>query len=70
MKYFKHFPEEQTCPICKTNKDAECFLMPIHGTNDGRICEAQPVHKNCINDKFIKDLVFNRELNLIYTALR
>ena len=53
MRTFDHFPEHELCPICKTGEDKECFLLPISGTSDGRICEGQPVHVACMTlDKF------------------
>ena len=46
---FEHFPEEadMKCPVCGTNDDGETVLVPIVGTGDGRICEAQCVHLAC-----------------------
>lgn len=66
MNTFKRFPQDKTCPICKTSKDSECFLMPISGTSDGSICEAQPVHRECIDDEFIKSLVISKDSDVIY----
>ena len=44
---FDHFPEAFACPICKSNKDSPCVLVPIPGTEDGRNVEANPVHVKC-----------------------
>jgi hypothetical protein len=65
MRFFKHFPEQSICPICKTNKDTECFLMPIDGTQEDNNCEAQPTHKHCV-DSIHEKLRWNREVNIIY----
>ena len=65
---FEHFPQTNNtkCRICGTNDDKECFLMPIDGTGDGNICEAQPTHVGCISpDKFR----FNKEHGLVYYKL-
>lgn len=61
---FENFPEGTTCPVCSTNKNGECFLAPIDGTDDDGVCEAIPVHVECINllDKFR----FNKEHSVLY----
>lgn len=66
MRTFKHFPQDKTCPICKTNNDFPCFLMPVSGTSDGSICQAKPVHRGCIGDEFIKSLVISKDSDVIY----
>lgn len=54
---FTHFPEDTTCPVCGTNDDGETVLMPIDGTQDANLCEAQPIHLACaVADHFNKDL--------------
>lgn len=60
---FKHFPEKSTCPGCGTNKDEECFLLPIDGTTDDNIFEAQPAHVECFG---IDKLRYNKEHGLVY----
>lgn len=63
---FTKFPEQGTCPICGTNRDGECFLLPIDGTDKDNICEAQPTHTDCFDfDKFR----FNKEHQLVYLKL-
>ena len=47
MKTFDHFPDDRVCPMCGSSDDGPCFLMPIAGTADGRICESTPVHTEC-----------------------
>ena len=64
MRTFKHFPEDLICPICDTNNDKECCLIPIDGTADGNICEAQPVHVDCVTD--FSKFRYHRELKIIY----
>jgi transcription elongation factor Elf1 len=44
---FDHFPENFECPICGSNKDTTCVLVPIPGTEDGRNVQAEPVHLKC-----------------------
>ena len=63
MRTFEHFPEISKCPICGTNEDKECFLMPIDGTEDGSNCEAQPTHVGCVE---VNKLRFNKEVGIIY----
>lgn len=62
---FEHFPAEQTCIICRTNKDAECWLMAIDGTGDGTICEAVPVHVECTG-RMTGRMRYSREQNVVY----
>jgi len=63
MRAFKHFPKDSTCKMCGTNDDKECILIPVDGTGDGKICEAIPVHVECIQKG---DLRFSREVNIFY----
>ena len=46
---FDKFPLNETCPVCGTNEQGECVLIPVDGTEDGSVCEAVPVHRDCIN---------------------
>jgi len=64
---FDHFPEIKVCPICGTNEDKECFLIPIDGTDedDGKICQAHPFHVNCIED-YAERFRFHRDMGLLY----
>lgn len=64
LRTFEHFPQDNKCPICGTNEDKECVLVGIDGTGDGRICEAVPVHLECVAD--YKRLRFNRDARIIY----
>ena len=48
MRTFEHFPKDTKCPVCGTNDDTPCILVPVSGTGDGRIAEAIPVHEDCI----------------------
>ena len=64
MRIFENFPPKSLCPICKTGDDKECTLIAIDGTSDGNICEAQPVHVECI-----QKLQFRINDNTIYTIL-
>lgn len=65
MRFFDQFPNDSICPICKTNENKSCFLMPIDGTNKGNICEAQPTHKHCIEQMHNK-LRWNKNVGVIY----
>lgn len=47
LRTFTHFPPNATCPVCGMSDDDETVLIPIDGTQDGNICEAQPVHLAC-----------------------
>jgi hypothetical protein len=44
---FQHFPEEKICPVCNTNEDKPCILIPIPGTEEGNIMQATPMHYDC-----------------------
>jgi len=63
---FDSFPDIATCPICGTNKEGECFLLPIDGTEEGDICEAQPTHTACFNFNRAR---YNKEQKFIYLKL-
>lgn len=38
------------CPICRTDRDEKVTLVPIPGTEDGGVCEAEQVHISCIKN--------------------
>lgn len=59
MRTFKSIGET-ICPICKTAKKGKATLIPICGTQEDNICEAQPVHVDCI------DLVYDKQHGLLY----
>lgn len=65
MQTFEHFPEGTFCPICGNNNDKECILISIDGTNKGNICQAQPVHVECL----LTNMRYNKEFNVIYLPL-
>ena len=48
MEVFKHFPQDENCPMCGTSEDKEYVLIPVDGTSDGIICESIPVHVECV----------------------
>ena len=51
MRVFEHpnFVNNTVCPICKTNHDRPCVLIPIMGTGDGNTYEARQYHLDCID---------------------
>lgn len=59
MRTFEHFPEQVICPICGTNDDKLCVLIPIAGTIKDGICTAKNFHLDCIKltycDAFYND---------------
>ena len=63
LRTFKHFPEDSICPICGTNEDKECFLIPIKGTQRDNMAEAMVFHTSCL------DLIYDKENNIIYQVL-
>jgi len=64
MRTFKSFPSNTNCVVCGTKDDSECILIAIDGTEDGKNCQATPIHTSCLNK-----LKYNKELNLIYIKL-
>ena len=69
MRVFEHFPvDNAVCPICHKNHDAACVLLPVAGTADGNIMEAQPTHKLCI-DGILSRLVYDAEIGVIYVRV-
>ena len=61
---FENFPDTDKCPLCGTNENKECCLVPIDGTTNDNICEAQPIHVECIKE--ISMFRYNKEHNLLY----
>jgi len=35
VQVFEKFPIISKCPICNTNDNKSCFLMPVDDTDDG-----------------------------------
>jgi NAD kinase len=69
MMLFDHFPQDKTvCPICGTNDDKPCFLMPIDGREYDRICEAQPTHGDCLRDH-ADQFRMNRDEGIVYASV-
>jgi hypothetical protein len=66
MRTFPHFPQDQTCPICGTNDDKECWLMGIDGTADGSIEQAAPVHLECTGRMMQGRLRYNKAMGVVY----
>lgn len=64
---FEHFPETATCPLCGTNKDSPCVLIPIDGTLKVSICEAKPVHAECVHSDHMR---YNVAVNVVYVLNR
>lgn len=64
MRAFTNLPEGKICPVCGTGENKECALIPIDGTDldDGRTCEAEIVHVECLQDGFR----FNSNVGVIY----
>lgn len=64
---FTHFPEDKSCPLCGDNRDLECTLIQIQGTEEGRICQAMPVHVACLADP--KYWLVNKEVGVVYARI-
>jgi hypothetical protein len=65
MRQFDEFPETSVCPVCGTNDDKPCVLIPIDYTQKDGICEARPVHVACID---ADNMRFNDDVGVVYIA--
>ena len=54
MKTFPHFNKSSKCPICGTNKDMPCVLVPISGTEEGYNVACEQIHLDCIEPVIVK----------------
>ena len=63
MKRFEHFPLEAKCILCDMNTDKPCCLVGIDGTSDDGIEEYIPIHVDCIN------LRWDKEIGLLYQRI-
>jgi hypothetical protein len=65
MRLFENFPEQAMCPLCGTNKNAPCLLVPIDGTfnEEEHICQAIPVHADCMTSD---GWHYHKDVNVIY----
>ena len=71
MRTFDHFPKEKTCPLCGDSTDGKTVLIPIEGTNDGNIWQAQPVHLACIEpERLLPLLAINAEVGVLYARIK
>ena len=64
MKTFEEFPEGSKCPVCDTNDNKECVLIPIIDKAEGNISEALLFHIECI------DLLYNNKLKILYQVVK
>lgn len=50
LRLYRRFPKQVECPICKTDENKPCILIPICGTDDGEgHIEAHPFHITCLD---------------------
>jgi hypothetical protein len=63
MNSFPHFPPNATCPVCGTNSDSACVLIPIDGTANDGVCEASPVHLSCLSADAMR---YSKSVGVIY----
>ena len=63
MRTFESFPKELKCPICGTNRDDKCFLIPLDGTAEGDNEQAAPVHTKCMKELAYR---YNKKNCIIY----
>ena len=49
MRIFKHLDMSTDCPICRSNHDAPCFLIPINETIEDGIAGCMQVHVACLD---------------------
>lgn len=66
MRTFEQFQATSECPICHSNENKPCILVAIDGTEDGNICEAQPVHVDCLMETRWS---YRKDLKIIYTMV-
>ena len=69
MRTFPNFPGTQLCPICNSNRNGECWLMAIDGTEDGGNVQAAPVHVECTGRYMIGKMRLNREAEIVYAFI-
>jgi len=48
MNYFDELGDGKICPICGQHDGGKVALVRIEGTDDGHICQAIPVHVDCL----------------------
>lgn len=61
MRTFEHpnISDNWVCPICGTCEDKPIILIPIVGTEEGNIIQAEQFHVDCIN------LYYHKEINIL-----
>lgn len=64
MRTFKHFPEDDTCPLCGTSEDKEAALVPVDDTTINGLCDGKPMHIECIQE--LDCIRYNRDVLVIY----
>jgi len=65
---FKEFPQDSTCVICGTNDNKECVLVKLDHTYKDGMCEAIPVHVDCIIN-LINNFLYNENNKILYTVI-
>ena len=67
QRTFKHFPKDIICPLCGTSEDKECCLIFIDGTDDNGICEAKPMHVDCMTQ--LDMFRYNQKMGILYRKI-
>lgn len=63
------FPQHSTCILCGCNDPKQCILVAIDDTYDRGVCEAIPIHMDCIMERFDK-IRYNRNINVLYVSIK
>lgn len=67
MRTFEKFPANKECPICNTNENVECVLIPMvdvnHNPSDLNY-KAEIFHLKCI------ELWYDVKLNVLYQKFK
>jgi rubredoxin len=67
MSIFSQYPQDEICPICKTNKNKETILIPISsGAQKDNLVECVPFHLQCV----LQNLRYSKDINIIYIKVR
>lgn len=55
VRVFKNIGKGNECLICGTDKDGDCILVAIDGTQKGYNVQAKPVHLECLELRMLPD---------------
>ena len=67
---FEHFPKQDVCLICGTNKDKKGAYVAVAGTQEANSVQLSPVHSDCFKSKITEAIWFKDKDVIAFPAAK